>query len=245
MARPIQDGAVHPISGRWWGVFSATTTLPNASAGNGKAQGALMVGDRAWVAGDGDYVCTATGARSLGATWVEDPIAGASITGSLTLSGTMQAEHLYTTDDLVVDGLATVGETLTVTGDIDAGGGLRAVVGPFTDTLAADQTDTELVFGVATHAFIAMRAGSIVGISGQVSAAVTGASQDVEVQAVINGTPTVLVLDFTQAGAEVKAQAVAAKGTHAFVAGDLITIEYDSDTITNTPTIVASLWIEM
>ncbi len=37
---------------------------------------------------------------------------------SATASGTVQAEHLYSTDDLVVDGLATIGETLVVTGQI-------------------------------------------------------------------------------------------------------------------------------
>lgn len=42
------------------------------------------------------------------------------ITGNLTATGTVQAEQLTTTDDLTVTGLATVGETLVVTGALSS-----------------------------------------------------------------------------------------------------------------------------
>lgn len=41
-------------------------------------------------------------------------------TVNMTLSGTLQAEQITSTDDLTISGLATIGETLTVTGNIIA-----------------------------------------------------------------------------------------------------------------------------
>ena len=135
----------------------------------------------------------------------------------------------------------------TFTGDLSAAGGFRSTVGPWTvAALAAGQTDTAAVYGIASMEFIAPRAGSIVGISAQIDAAITGASQSVQVKAAINGTALVSgpEVDFTQAGGEVKGQATAAKDTHAFAAGDRISIVYDSDTITNTPALVAQVEVE-
>ncbi len=125
-------------------------------------------------------------------------------------------------------------------------GARRAIVGPFHGTLAASQTDTQLTFGAAaTHEFVAMRAGSVIGFSAQLSAAITGASTTVTPVVAINGTPVAATaLSFTQAGAEVTAQATVSPGSATFSAGDLISVEYDSTGISNTPTITACLEIE-
>ena len=91
---------------------------------------------------------------------------------------------------------------------------------------------------------MAPRAGSITGLSVAISAAVTGASQDVTVAVTKNGTEVALTADLTQAGAETSATATAARGTITFAAGDIIGVSYTSDTITNTPALVATVEIE-
>jgi hypothetical protein len=95
---------------------------------------------------------------------------------------------------------------------------------------------------------VAPRAGSVIGLSAQISAAITGSGTTVTVEVAINGTaiasgPTVAL---TEAGAEVKGQDTAAKDAtgHTFVAGDLISVIYTSTTITNTPTLNAYVEIE-
>ena len=62
---------------------------------------------------------------------------------SITVSGTVQAEHLYSTDDLVVDGLATIGETLTIDGDILANDGAEKIgsAGTPFDLIYVDEVD--------------------------------------------------------------------------------------------------------
>jgi hypothetical protein len=158
-------------------------------------------------------------------------------------------------DDLAVVGNETVGGTLTATGDIAALGGFRQTVGPFTapgaaGVTAAGQTDLDCRYShtvtAAALSFIAPRAGSIMGLGAQLSAAVTGAGQSILAKVTINGTELVggPECSFTQAGAEVKDYAVVAKGAHPFVAGDIIGVSYTSDTITNTPALVASVEIE-
>jgi len=59
-----------------------------------------------------------SGILDLGTNTITDGNLTGAWTGitNLTATGTVQAEHLYTTDDLVVDGLVTIGETLGVTG---------------------------------------------------------------------------------------------------------------------------------
>ena len=143
-----------------------------------------------------------------------------------------------------------LGGDLEVSGDIEAAGGYRCILGPFSVTTAADESDTPLLYGAAaTHEFVATRAGSVTGLSAQLSAAITHATDGtLDVEVAINGTPIVSgpTVAFTDGGAEVKGQDTAAKDTtgHTFVAGDLINVVYTSNTITNTPTLNAYIEIE-
>lgn len=143
--------------------------------------------------------------------------------------------------------------TISTEGDLDAAGGFRTVVGPFTapgaaGVTAAGQTDLDCRYShtvtAAATSFVATRAGSIVGLSAQIEEAVTGSDQSITVAATVNGTEIALTVALTEAGGETTAQATAAKDALAFVAGDVIGVSYTSDTITNTPALVASLVIE-
>lgn len=142
--------------------------------------------------------------------------------------------------------LGSLTTNIVTTGDIDAGGGFRQLLGPFKVTLAADQADTDVPIHAGDTAFKALRAGSVTGMRVNVDAAVTGASQDVRVFAVVGGTQIAASqLDITQSGGETTALYTASKDTtgHTFSAGDAITVEYDSDTITNTPEL--EVWLEI
>lgn len=132
--------------------------------------------------------------------------------------------------------------------------GIRQTVGPFTapgaaGVLAADQTNLDCRYShtvtAAASSFVATRAGSIVGLSVQVSAALTGASQTLSVAVTKNGTEVALTCTgITVAGAEVKDYATAAPDVLTFVAGDVIGVSYTTTTITNTPAMVATVEIE-
>ena len=169
---------------------------------------------------------------------------------SIASSSTISAEQLTSTDDATITDDLTVGGDCTVTGDLAAAGGFRTVLGPFYVTTAADQTDAQLTWGAAaTHEYVAIRAGSVMGLSAQLSAAITHAGAGtLDVEVAINGTPIVSgpTVAFTTGGAEVKGQDTAAKDAsgHTFAAGDLITVVYTSNTITNTPTLNAYVEIE-
>lgn len=137
--------------------------------------------------------------------------------------------------------------------DIAAAGGYRQTVGPFTapgaaGVTAAGQTNLDCRYShtvtAAALSFIAPRAGSITGLSAQLSAAVTGAAQSITVAATVNGTEVALTVALTQAGSETKGQSTAAKDALPFAAGDIIGVSYTSNTITNTPALVASLEVE-
>jgi len=175
-------------------------------------------------------------------------------------------------DDLTVVGNGLVGGTLGVTGastlaalaatsgafsaDVSALGGFRQTVGPFTapgaaGVIAAAQANLDCRYEHTVTAvvsgFVAKRAGSIMGLSAQISAAITGAGESMAVKVTVNGAEVGAALDlaFTQAGAEVTDFAVAAKDAVAFVAGDVIGVSYTSTAgVTNTPALVASIEIE-
>lgn len=143
--------------------------------------------------------------------------------------------------------------SITTTGDVSAAGGFRQQVGPFTapgaaGVTAAGQTNLDCRYShtvtAAASSFVATRAGSIMGLSAQLSAAVTGADQSITVAATKNGTEVALTVALTQAGAEVKGYSTAAKDALTFVAGDVLGVSYTSDTITNTPALVATIEIE-
>lgn len=134
-----------------------------------------------------------------------------------------------------------------ITGDLAATGGFRQTVGPFFVTLAASQTDAGTKYGDSVgFEWVAQFAGSVMGASGQLDAAVAGAGESAKVQVFKNGAllHAALDLDFTQAGAEVTDRVTAAKGAHAFVDGDRLKVVYDSTAITNTPKLVANLTVE-
>lgn len=137
---------------------------------------------------------------------------------------------------------------ISTTGDLSAVGGFRQQVGPFAGALAADQTDTVIRPAAVASApgWVAQRAGSIVGFSAAISAAITGAGTTVAVSVRINGTIVAATqLDFTQAGGATEDRYAVAKDValHTFAAGDNIDVVYTSTTITNTPAI--SAWIEV
>lgn len=137
---------------------------------------------------------------------------------------------------------------ISTTGDLSAAGGFRQQLGPFIGTLAGSQTDTVVPpAGVASApGWVAQRAGSVVGFSIAVSAAVTGAGLQAAASVRINGTKiAATLLAVTQAGAETEARYAVAKDValHTFAAGDNIDVVYTSGAIENTP--VLSAWVEI
>ena len=108
--------------------FGKTTTYSTytVDSGNFSLVGDLLVnGGDIGITADTDLLQLASGALT--------------INGNATATGTVQAEHLYSTDDLVVDGLATIGETLGVTGIATIGDGSQLA------TSAAPTTDPMIV----------------------------------------------------------------------------------------------------
>lgn len=131
--------------------------------------------------------------------------------------------------------------------------GTRRVVGPFTapgaaGVVAASQSNLDCRYShtvtAAALGFVATRAGSIVGLSAQISAAITGAATSVTVAVTKNGTEVALTVALTQAGTETSGYEVAARGDLTFVAGDVIGVSYTSTGISNTPALVASVEIQ-
>jgi len=230
-------------TGAHWGAYASTSVLPNAASG--PVTNFLSPGDLASVLGE-LYVCTSPGGGGDGtvSTWAEVSLSGgdvAEISAGLV--------HASAVETVSID----VEEDATVGGDIAAVGGFRQTVGPFTapgaaGVVAASQTNLDLrhehTVTAAALSYVATRPGSLMGISGQLSAAITGASQTLVISATKNGTEVALTATFTQAGAEVARYAVVAKDALTFVAGDVLGISYTSGTISNTPALVASLEIE-
>lgn len=145
--------------------------------------------------------------------------------------------------------------TVTASGDLAAAGGFRQMVGPFAApgaaaVTAASQTNLDLRYEhVAAFAagFVATRAGSIMGLSGQLDTAATGGTATIAVKVTKNGTElgSALDLSFTTAGAEVKDYATTTKDSVTFVAGDVIGVSYTSSAdLSNTPKLVATIEIE-
>lgn len=147
---------------------------------------------------------------------------------------------------------------ITTTGDLAAGGGFRCQIGPFTapgaaGVLAADQTNLDCRYShtvtAVASAWVATRAGSIVGLSSQLSAAITtaGAEMFVTCKVAKNGTELVSGPEviFSTTTALTKGQATVAKDAHAFAAGDLIQVSYTSTTISNTPAMWATIEVEL
>lgn len=146
----------------------------------------------------------------------------------------------------------TTGLALTV--DVAAAGGFRRnvdfVAPGAAGVLAADQTNLDCVhiIGVAASGWVAPRAGSIMGLSAQLSAAITtaGAAMTVVASVTVNGTEVACIVTFTTGGAEVKGYVTKAKDAAGltFAAGDVIGVSYTSTTISNTPAMTASVEVE-
>ncbi len=110
-AMVINDGSITDTSGAiTFGNENLTTT--GSVTAESFVTGTLTVDDGSITDSDGaisfgDENLTTSGTLASGTQ---------TVTGNVTASGTVQAEQLTTTDDLTVSGLATIGETLAVTG---------------------------------------------------------------------------------------------------------------------------------
>lgn len=80
------------------------------------------------------------------------------------------------------------------------------------------------VSGLTTAGFVAMRAGSITGLSVNLSSAAAGSNLIVSVH--VNGTlvNAAAIVTLTSAGSQVKGQAVFAHGLYPIVAGDVVDV---------------------
>lgn len=175
-----------------------------------------------------------------------DPRSTAQVSGFVPIAGSqlVTAAAGAKTLGLVAEyiGSAKVAAPLVFT--VEELAGARRVVAPFTGTLAADQTNTDLVFGGMAGGFVATRAGSITGVSAQISAAITGAGTSATFKVTKNGTEIAGAgVAMTQAGGATTGYAVYAVDAYTFAAGDVIGVSYTSTTITNTPTASASVEI--
>lgn len=190
---------------------------------------------------------TVTGTNTTG-TVVAATLAGSNLTtGRVPIVGTsgLVEDDAGLTYDKSGDAMAVTG-TVTATGDIAAAGGFRQTVGPTYVTLAADQTAAAMTLGVSGGAWVAPRAGSVVGLSAMLSAAITGSTKTCTFRVYKNGSLLDANLDalFTTGGAETSKNITAAKDAYAFAAGDLLKVVYTTTTITNTPNAVAFLHVE-
>lgn len=246
---PRSQSTTRP-TGQLWGYYSSTSELPNVS-GSATQVPDLDIGDLACVSSGSNvaiYVCTVP-AQSA-ATWSEIPYAGEAASGALEASTTVTAGTAVVAGTTVTAGTgitSTTGDIVATAGDLNAGGGHRVLLGPFKVTLAAGQSATAVpqLPSIAV-AFTTLRAGSITAIRGNVDAAITGASQQVNAFVLIAGSRVAASqMDFTQAGAETTALVTPGKDAagYTFTAGQTITVDYDSDTITNTPEL--EVWVEI
>lgn len=132
---------------------------------------------------------------------------------------------------------------ISTTGDLVAAGGFRSPVGPFSQTAAAAQTDTEFNYsGVNAAAFIAYAAGSIVGISAQLDVAPT--VDPITVTVLINGAPVPAGIVFSVGGGVINSNTFA-KDAIPFAANDTIQLAYTvGAALGNTPVMVGNIQIE-
>lgn len=145
--------------------------------------------------------------------------------------------------------LANTGDIVATLGDLQAVGGFKQCVGPWTITLAASQTNLGMVYGAVatvTAGWVAPTAGSLLYISGFLDAAITGAGTQAAFGVYKNGTiiNASAICTFTQAGAETVNKATFAKDLYTFAAGDNLTIKYTSTAISNTPKAWVSMGVE-
>ncbi len=145
--------------------------------------------------------------------------------------------------------IATAGGLTAAAGDLAALGGFKQTIGAWTATLAASQTALGMVYGAVatvTAGWVAPSAGSILGISAFLDAAITGAGTQAAFGVYKNGTiiNASAIVALTQAGAETAKSAVFAKDLYTFVANDVITMKYTSTAISNTPKAWGNIIVE-
>lgn len=167
-------------------------------------------------------------------------------TKATTIKGTLTVDEAATMTGAVT---LTGGVTgaLAATGDVSAAGGFKCNIGGFDVTLAADQTAAAIKrTNVSGAGWVAPAAGSVMGASGSLSAAITGSSKTLKVRVYKNGSllNAALDLDFTTGGAETSDYAAVAKDLYTFAAGDVLKLVYTTTTITNTPTFTGDIVVE-
>lgn len=237
-------------AGGHWGEFPAISGLPNV-VNSALQTNHVNIGDFASVLGQ-VYVCVSPAPNA--AVWkrVMHPSSGSTVVvadGTVLGAEGGDAAITFSGDSVTIEGSTAI----NLTSDLSATGGFRTLVGPFTapgaaGVTAASQTNLDCRYShtvtAAALSYVATRAGSIMGISGQLSAAITGAGTTITISATVNGTEVACTAQFTQAGAETTRRAVVAKDTLAFAAGDIIGFSYTSTGISNTPALVGTVEIE-
>ncbi len=179
--------------------------------------------------------------------WVGSAASGVWVAlGSTSVSAALSAATTITAGTGFI---ATAGGLTAAAGDLAALGGFKHSVGPWTVTLAASQTDLGMVYGAVaavTAGWVAPSAGSILGISAFLDAAVTGGGTQAAFGVYKNGTiiNASAIVTFTAAAALAKNHATFAKDLYTFVADDVITIKYTSSGISNTPKAWANVIVE-
>jgi hypothetical protein len=204
-----------------WGVVPSTDDLPNSAAAAIQSDD-CAVGDRAHVAGVW-YSCTDA---TLGAATWSPGLSGAAAT---------DISYTPTTSANWIGGAPSdVGEAL----DYLAAGAQRQKVAGFNVVAAASQTDSPLDLGGVGGGYVAIRAGSITGLSIYLTGAPTVANIAVSVSK--NGAAVASTTLTVAPAGDTTQQVTVAIGTSTFVAGDVIGVVYTSGAIGNTPTIYAS-----
>lgn len=143
---------------------------------------------------------------------------------------------------IATSGDVSIAQALAVAGDLTAAGGFRQLVPGFSRSAGANDAAQRLDFtGVALARFVAVRAGSIVGLSAMAQNGWSAGSATFTVY--LNGSPTALSTIINSAVNRVAA--TAAKDSIAFAAGDEISVWYQTASLAPVPnTLSAAIEIE-
>lgn len=183
------------------------------------------------------------------------------VTGAATLSSTCAITGAVTcASTLAVTGATTLSSTLAVTGAATFSGGITGSVRtllPFgmlnvaagDNATPASSTPVQIFWcgasGLTTCGFVAMRAGSLVGLSANLNAAAAGSNLIVGVYkngTIINASAIVTLASATS---DVKAQGTFAHGAYTFVAGDVIDVRIRTGSAWSATTADLSVAVEI